>query len=144
MNTPTPETDAAIAELNQRLIDRQVSFQTQLVKIEGGWREKLKESQSQIVALREAVQPFLSVVFVDPQDRPLARAANEIGELLDSTPPPPCVPLEDAKALLNTLQIVLKSAMPHATANPAMHTDWNTANSSVHLFLAKHPLPAKS
>lgn len=65
---PTPRTDAAVesikanyfrgqivapefartlerelAELNQRLIDRQESFQAQLIRIEDGWREKLRE-----------------------------------------------------------------------------------------------------
>jgi hypothetical protein len=36
-----------IAELNQRLIDRQESNQSQLIRIEDGWREKLRESQAQ-------------------------------------------------------------------------------------------------
>ena len=70
MNTDTPETDAvwndknqnilehakklerernedrsAIANLNQRLQERQESFQTQLIRIEDVWREKLTESR---------------------------------------------------------------------------------------------------
>ena len=70
MNTDTPETDAvvfsphvywpdfarrlelerdearsAIAALNQRLQERQESFQTQLIRIEDVWREKLTESR---------------------------------------------------------------------------------------------------
>lgn len=70
MNTDTPETDAvvfsphvywpdfarrlelerneahsAIANLNQRLQERQKSFQAQLIRIEDVWREKLTESR---------------------------------------------------------------------------------------------------
>ena len=37
--------EAEIAELNQRLIDRQESFTAQIVRIEETWREKLRESQ---------------------------------------------------------------------------------------------------
>lgn len=33
-----------IRELNSRLIERQESFQTQLIRIEDTWREKLKEA----------------------------------------------------------------------------------------------------
>lgn len=70
MNTDTPETDAvvfsphvywpdfarrlelernearqSIAALNQRLTERQESFQAQLIRIEDVWREKLTESR---------------------------------------------------------------------------------------------------
>ena len=36
--------EADVAELNQRLIERQQSFQTQVIRIEETWREKLRES----------------------------------------------------------------------------------------------------
>jgi len=49
------EAASAIAELNQRLIERQESFQAQLIRIEDTWREKLKEQAEQIAALRSAL-----------------------------------------------------------------------------------------
>ena len=39
------EKDAAIANLNQRLVERRESFQAQLIRIEDVWREKLTESR---------------------------------------------------------------------------------------------------
>lgn len=36
--------EADIRELNDRLIERQESFQAQLIRIEGTWREKLQEA----------------------------------------------------------------------------------------------------
>jgi hypothetical protein len=38
------EKDAAIAELNNRLIEQRQSFAVQLIRIEDGWREKLKDA----------------------------------------------------------------------------------------------------
>lgn len=86
----------AIAELNQRLIDRQESFQAQLIRIEDTWREKLRESQAQVVALREG----------------LARCRADRGErdkvFIHTThalslPPPPCVPLADVMPLVEAM-----------------------------------------
>lgn len=39
------EKDAAIAELNQRLTEQRESFMSQLVRIEDGWREKLRDAK---------------------------------------------------------------------------------------------------
>lgn len=39
------EAHSAIANLNQRLVERQESFQAQLIRIEDVWREKLTESR---------------------------------------------------------------------------------------------------
>lgn len=41
-----------IRELNDRLIERQESFQAQLIRIEGTWREKLKEKDEEIRLLK--------------------------------------------------------------------------------------------
>ena len=50
----------AITELNQRLIERQESFQAQLIRIEDGWRERLREKDAQIVALLSALNNLSS------------------------------------------------------------------------------------
>ena len=128
MNTDTPETDAvvfsphvywpdfarrlelernearqSIAALNQRLTERQESFQAQLIRIEDVWREKLREKDTQIVAFQNAVQPFLDVVFVDPSDRKLANAAKAVEAAL-SAPAPAVVPLEDVRPLIEAVK----------------------------------------
>jgi hypothetical protein len=54
------EARSAIAEINQRLIERQESFQAQLIRIEDGWREKLREKDAQIVALLSALNNLSS------------------------------------------------------------------------------------
>lgn len=83
-DTPTPETDAIwnnpkltwlaivhlarkleqernkavtdIAELNDRLIERQQSFQAQLIRIENTWREKLKVAKTPICVGRPIIE----------------------------------------------------------------------------------------
>jgi peptidoglycan hydrolase CwlO-like protein len=48
----------SITELNQRLIDRQESFQAQLVRIEETWREKLVESKAEIDRLKKEIERY--------------------------------------------------------------------------------------
>jgi hypothetical protein len=52
----------AIADLNQRLIERQESFQAQLIRIEDTWREKLKEKDTQIVAMVKIQNRFIDAL----------------------------------------------------------------------------------
>lgn len=52
------EKDAAIAELNQRLTEQRESFMSQLVRIEDGWREKLREARKDANRLAEALDPI--------------------------------------------------------------------------------------
>lgn len=100
----------AVAELNQRLIERQESFQAQLIRIEDGWREKLRESLAQVLALREALEMVLPMVLsyhqlsveISVDDPALQFAYNRAVAAL-STPPPPCVPLEDVRPLVDAL-----------------------------------------
>lgn len=66
-------------------------------------RKKLTEKDAQIVALREAVEPFLEVVFVHPNDRRLAKAAKAVRSAL-STQPPAVVPLEDVTPLVEAAE----------------------------------------
>ena len=47
---------AIVTELNQRLIERQESFQSQLVRIEDGWREKLVEAKGEIDRLKKELE----------------------------------------------------------------------------------------
>jgi len=51
-----------ITELNQRLIERQESFQAQLIRIENGWREKLKEKDAQIAAMVKIQNRFIDAL----------------------------------------------------------------------------------
>jgi len=44
--------EADIKELNDRLIERQKSFQTQLIRIEDTWREKLRAKDEEIRLLK--------------------------------------------------------------------------------------------
>ena len=44
--------EADIRELNDRLIERQESFQAQLIRIEDTWREKLKKKDEEIQLLK--------------------------------------------------------------------------------------------
>lgn len=135
MYTDTPETDAVVfsphvywpdfarrlelerdearsanAELNQRLIERQESFQAQLIRIEDGWREKLREKDAQIVALREALEYALEPEYLqaintsymaDDADRSVVYSAHEMFRKALSAPAPAVVPLEDVHLLLD-------------------------------------------
>jgi hypothetical protein len=111
------EKDAQIAELNQRLIDRRESFQTQLVRIESTWREKLCEAQAQIVALRDALGAYAEFhggCEHHPDDCPLEEDECRICHALNkafSTPPPPVVPLEDVKPLVEALRAISKQKL---------------------------------
>ena len=122
MNTDTPETDAvvfsphvywpdfarrlelerdearqAIANLNQRLQERQESFQAQLIRIEDVWREKLREKDAQIAALREALSRIYLENIFDVTMREIA------GNAL-SAPAPAVVPLDDVRPLIEAVK----------------------------------------
>ena len=85
--TPDP-----VAELNQRLIDRQESFQMQLVRIEDTWREKLRDSVAETniyinqvteaVRQVEASDALNSNLLVDnrAKDAEIDRLKKELGE----------------------------------------------------------------
>ena len=97
------EKDAQIAELNQRLIDRRESFQTQLVRIESTWREKLCEAQAQIVTLRKALEMAKRALINCHSPLSIAAYVNDITRAL-SSPPPPVVPMKDVKPLVEALR----------------------------------------
>ena len=117
---------AALAELNQRLIDRQESFQAQLVRIEDTWREKLRESQSQVVALRKVNNDY-SAHLVDMRAHAKAiiqahklsevdwRAMRAIEAAL-SIPPPPVVSLEEHEKVVKDAER-LADAIGHIGAS---------------------------
>lgn len=101
-----------VAELNQRLIDRQESFQAQLIRIEDTWREKLRESQAQVFALREALEYALDPEYLqeisssrmeDDADQSVVHCAHQMFRAALSTPPPPCVPLADVMPLVEAM-----------------------------------------
>lgn len=102
----------AIAELNQRLIDRQESFQAQLIRIEDTWREKLRESQAQVLALREALEYALDPEYLqaisssrteDDADQSVVHCAHQMFRAAISTPPPPVVPMADVVPLVEAM-----------------------------------------
>lgn len=56
------EKDAAIAELNQRLTEQRESFMSQLVRIENGWREKLRDAVKDATTLHGALDDAISLI----------------------------------------------------------------------------------
>lgn len=70
-----------IAELNQRLIDRQESFQAQLVRIENTWREKLCKAMKDH-GLKVEWQPIETAILNGEQNIIIARLDDK-GEIQD-------------------------------------------------------------
>lgn len=148
------EKDAAITDLNQRLIDRQESFTAQIVRIEDAWREKLlterAEKDAQIVALRDELEGIKLYMQSDWSKRPCdgeAQVINRIQQAL-STPAPSCVPLKDVRILVDAAQRI--QHWHDAAFNPetsqtegmivsveAVRGLWKNLES----FTAKHPQP---
>jgi hypothetical protein len=144
--------EVEITELNHRLIDRQKSVQAQLIRIEDGWREKLRESQAQIVALRDAGQ--LSEItslhhLLDEAGVELAKANAELERLrwrsVEVKPttedadwkgpfcPPPAPTAEEvSRAKFNTwYDARCKDPSKHKTAlREAMFDSWQAARAS--------------
>lgn len=97
-----------LAELNQRLIDRQESNQAQLIRIEAGWREELRGSQAQVLALREALETTREAYAMTL----IGMGESEVLAVADaalSGPPLPVVPLEDVIPLLDALKIIFSN-----------------------------------
>lgn len=95
-----------VAELNQRL------FQAQLIRIEDTWREKLRESQAQVLALREALEYALDPEYLqaisssrmeDDADQSVVHCAHQMFRAAISTPPPPVVPMADVVPLVEAM-----------------------------------------
>jgi len=140
--------EADVAELNQRLIDRRESFQTQVIRIEETWRERMgralvshfaftsslrtliKDKDAQVLAFRKTLQYIRDVMVLEPAPKlgqtnwpQLVKDANSTL----STPPPPCVPLEDVLPLVK--------ALSHCFAYSDNHIVLED-------FFAKHPAAA--
>lgn len=135
-----------VSELNQRLIDRTESHTAQTIRIEDTWREKLRESQAQVVDLRDCLEHLKETDWyklggTDDGDVVCILDVFKV-RLALSTPRPPVVPLADAVMLLEALRSTLKSSRPHPTDNPSMHAAWSTANTAIHAFTGRHPQTA--
>ena len=136
-----------IADLNQRLIERQESFTAQIVRIENTWREKLlteraekdakiAEQAAQIVALMDVC----NVAYKTPRGESLSDHALECLEQALSTPAPPCVLMEDVTPLLDALKII--AANPGASHGPNFLYDSGPISiGAIAKFNAKHPQP---
>ncbi len=161
MNTPLQESAAMhdrgqqlerdIAELNQRLIERQESFQAQLVRIEETWREKLRESQAQVVAMRDALTQYREAFSDGPENCGciLYEKVDEIAAAALSTPPPPVVPLADVLPLVEALRrfrdMVLHERGTFAEENIPVNLILSAFDCEIYNAVAtlesKHPLP---
>lgn len=130
------EKNAQIAEANQRVIELQEKRIAELESQRENWRisSVCREKNAQIVALREALQLFAKLQI---PKKPIGNAGM-YSILFDriikaqsalSAPPPPVLPLEDIKPLIDTLQ---------------WYSDgWNGGNTkaltALEEFTAKHP-----
>jgi len=54
--------EADIRELNDRLVERQESFQAQLIRIEDTWRERLKKAEDNTEKLYAALDDAISLI----------------------------------------------------------------------------------
>ncbi len=96
----------AIAGLNQRLIERQESFQAQLIRIEDEWRSELRGKNAQIFALRKALTDY-EEAFCDGPENCSLRCYEEVSERAKealSAPPPAVVALEDVGPLIEAAE----------------------------------------
>lgn len=97
-------------EMNQRLIDRQESNQAQLIRIEDGWREKLRESQAQVLALREAyaaAKAFIESHAADPdltEEMVTNYAVYQEKAAALSAAPLPVVAMDDVRLLVSAVK----------------------------------------
>ena len=106
--------DQAISDFNQRLIERQESFQAQLIRIEDAWRYKLREKDAQIVALREALQSIASEaskIWLATAPVPDIAIIEKIAETALITPPPAVVPLEDVRMMSDELRSIARQKL---------------------------------
>lgn len=113
--------DQAISDLNSRLIERQESFQAQLIRIDDAWRYKLREKDAQIVALREALEEcgfraekIQSIRWGNDGDCGASFNAalieNAAAKAL-STPAPAVVPLEDVRMMSDELRSIARQKL---------------------------------
>jgi hypothetical protein len=132
--------------------DLQELQEAQLIRIEEGWREKLRESQAQILALREALVGCASRLQIElcrqngeviPDSAKNAPSALQnilnIAKAM-SPSPPPVVPLEDVRPLLDALKII--TANPGASHGPCcLYDSGPIAARVIAKFTTQHPLP---
>lgn len=134
-----------VAELNQRPIERQNSFQAQLIRIEETWREKLRESQAQVVALRDALTQYREAFSDGPENCGciLWEKVDEIAAAALSCPPPPCVPLAEAQSLADALQSLRDEQNGPPLERHKIHWQeaYDTATRLLNEWDAKHPQP---
>ena len=82
------EARQAISDLNQRLIERQESFQAQLIRIEDAWREKLSEAREDAKKLRDALDDAISLIdrcSIDETPGDFHDTHKAINDVLNST-----------------------------------------------------------
>lgn len=82
------EAHQAISDLNQRLIERQESFQAQLIRIEDAWREKLSEAREDAKKLRDALDDAISLIdrcSIDETPGDFHDTHKAINDVLNST-----------------------------------------------------------
>ncbi len=135
----------AITELNQRLIDRTESHTAQTIRIEDTWRDKLRESQAQVVALRDALTQYREAFSDGPENCGciLWGKVDEIAAAALSYPPPPCVPLAEAQSLADALQSLRDEQNGPPLERHKIHWQeaYDTATRLLNEWDAKHPQP---
>lgn len=134
-----------VAELNQRLIDRTESHTAQTIRIEDTWREKLRGSQSQVVALRDALTQYREAFSDGPENCGciLWEKVDEIAAAALSCPPPPCVPMAEAQSLADALQSLRDEQNGPPLERHKIHWQeaYDTATRLLNEWDAKHPQP---
>lgn len=134
-----------VSELNQRLIDRTDSHTAQTIRIEDTWREKLRESQAQVVALRDALTQYREAFSDGPENCGciLWEKVDEIAAAALSCPPPPCVPLAEAQSLADALQSLRDEQNGPPLERHKIHWPeaYDTATGLINEWDAKHPQP---
>jgi len=135
----------SVVELNQRLIERQESFQAQLIRIEDTWRRELAKFQAQVLALREALGKCTFKDWFDSDQ------TGEVVVSLDaakvraalSSPPPPVVKLEDVRPLvvaITSLTNLIICPDDHREENPCRYCDGKAnAEELLKTFLTTYP-----
>lgn len=134
-----------VSELNQCLIDRTESHTAQTIRIEDTWREKLRESQAQVVALRDALTQYREAFSDGPENCGciLWGKVDEIAAAALSYPPPPCVPLAEAQSLADALQSLRDEQNGPPLERHKIHWQeaYDTATRLLNEWDAKHPQP---
>lgn len=135
-----------VAELNQRLIDRTESHTAQTIRIEDTWREKLRESQAQVVALRDALTQYREAFSDGPENCGciLWEKVDEIAAAALSCPPPPCVPMADAVPLLEAISAIHQplGGETETSGNPCCSPNseqGRAISKAITELVAKHP-----